>query len=190
MGDACSSSAPATPDALRARVRVPYLRKASAWAAVVWFPVPCVSLLRRVAARDAVRCTRARLVAYAESGNKSVATVVGFAASNTKASHPKSEITNIGEVLYDSVACPLRMRIFRTPRIKPDVNGYLHLNGIGHELYHLTVSRVLAAPGSPSFPVRAIRGQRLATDSPEHAKRCIARGFAMLLGLSRLVMHE
>ena len=38
MGDACSSSAPATPDALRARVRVPYLRKASAWAAVAWFP--------------------------------------------------------------------------------------------------------------------------------------------------------
>jgi len=39
MGDVCSSSAPATPDEPRARVRVPYLRKASAWAAVAWFPV-------------------------------------------------------------------------------------------------------------------------------------------------------
>ena len=42
MGDARSSSAPATPDALRARVRVPYLLKASAWAAVAWFPAALV----------------------------------------------------------------------------------------------------------------------------------------------------
>jgi hypothetical protein len=32
---------------------------------------------------------RVRLVAFAESGNKSVATVLGLAASNTKASHSK-----------------------------------------------------------------------------------------------------
>ena len=38
MGDARSSSAPAAPDELRARVRVPYLRKASAGATVPWFP--------------------------------------------------------------------------------------------------------------------------------------------------------
>jgi hypothetical protein len=68
-------------------------------------------------ARDVVRCTRARLVAFAESGNKSVATVVGFSGSNTNASHLKSEITTMREVLFGSVARLLHMRKFCTPRM-------------------------------------------------------------------------